>query len=232
MKAAVLARDGAREEAEELVRAHGFEIVTDEPELVMSYGGDGTLLIAEERYPGVTKVPLKKSEICKKCSLLPNEELLEAIRAGAFAVEELYKLEARFGDTTLRAASEISVRNEDPRRAIRFQFRIDGRPWSHELIGDGILFSTPFGSTGYYRSITRSFFETGLGIAFNNVTEPVDHLIVSDAAEIAVTVTRGPALLIADTQERVISLPTGTEISLRRSAEAPMRLAVATLDAS
>lgn len=232
MRVAVVARDGAQQEAEDLVTSFGFILASDQPELVMSYGGDGTLLIAEERFPGIPKVPLRNSAICKKCSILPNDELLAAISVGAYTVEELYKLEASAHDRTLKASSEISVRNLDPRRAIRFQFCTDGRSWSHELIGDGILIATPFGSTGYYRSITRSFFEAGLGIAFNNVTEPIDHLVVADTSVVHVTITRGPAFVIADTQEDVLKLESGDMVEIRRSSETPMRLVTATLDPS
>lgn len=42
------------------------------------------------------------------------------------------------------------------------------------LIGDGVLVATPFGSTGYYRSITGGTFSSGLGVAFNNVHTPMD----------------------------------------------------------
>jgi len=75
-----------------------------------------------------------------------------------------------------------------------------------EFIGDGLVVATPFGSTGYYRSITDSYFELGIGIAFNNSTEQADSLVVKEQRQIKVLITRGPALLYADNQTKIINL--------------------------
>ena len=48
-----------------MVEEAGLVVVEQEPELVASYGGDGTLMVAEHVYPGVPKVILKDSLICK-----------------------------------------------------------------------------------------------------------------------------------------------------------------------
>ncbi len=42
-----------------------FTYVTEDPDLVISEGGDGTLLIAERNFPGVPKLLLKKSEYAR-----------------------------------------------------------------------------------------------------------------------------------------------------------------------
>lgn len=204
---------------EPLVRAAGFSIATEHPELVISYGGDGTLMHAEHAYPGVPKVLLKDSMICKKCSSYSNEEVLRRVSAGHYRIEELMKLEASANGQTLRAMNDIILHNGDPRHAIRYLLRVQDRVLGENIIGDGIVVATPFGSTAYYRSITDSSFEVGIGLAFNNSIEQSDHLVLDDASIITAHITRGPAIVYADNQSEHMVLDQGAEVVIRRSAE-------------
>lgn len=71
----------------------GFDVVNRDPQFVVSYGGDGTLMQAEYDYPGIPKIILKDSMVCKKCSLLPNDMILGLIRKNKYTTEEMMKLE-------------------------------------------------------------------------------------------------------------------------------------------
>jgi NAD+ kinase len=196
--------------AEEMARAHGFVVVTENPDYVISHGGDGTILGSEKFFPGVPKILLKESQICKRCTqgeqVYSNEEVLRLVRAGRFVIEEERKIEARFGRDRLVALNDIVIHNIDPRHGIRYRIAFDGEPYQQEIIGDGIVVATPFGSTGYYRSITDSFFETGIGLAFNNSTEQSDHVVLREDRKIECTITRGPAHVYADNQEKYVVL--------------------------
>src|SRR3989344_2029299 len=202
-----------------LLQAAGFEIVEAEPEFVISYGGDGTLVKSEHLFPGVPKIVLKNSAVCKKCSALGNDEVLARVARREYKVEELLKLEARFGEKKLVALNDVIVHNADPRHAIRYELLVNGRSVAGEVIGDGIVVATPFGSTAYYRSITDSFFEVGIGVAFNNSTEPSDHLILKEESLIKVKIVRGPAMVYADNWEDSIEIGEGDEIVIQKAAE-------------
>ena len=54
----------------------GFEYEEKLPDIVISYGGDGTFLRAERKYPGVIKALFRYSNICKKCHNLPINHAL------------------------------------------------------------------------------------------------------------------------------------------------------------
>lgn len=207
---------------EPLVIKAGFEITPagqaeENPEFVISYGGDGTLMTAECAYPGIPKIVLKDSLICKKCSTLPNEQVLENIKNGRYSVEKLMKLEIISGAKTLYAMNDVTLHNADSRHAIRYSLSVNGKVVGDAIIGDGVVVATPFGSTAYYRSITDSFFELGIGLAFNNSTEQSDHMVLRENSEIRIKIIRGPAVIYADNNEDAVHIDKDSEVLIRKS---------------
>jgi NAD+ kinase len=170
-------------------------------------------------YPSIPKILLRNSVICKKCSDFPNEEVLRRIKTDSYKLEKLIKLEVFSKDKKLIATNDITVHNQNPRHGIRYALTINDKPYTREVIGDGIVVATPFGSTGYYRSITDSFFEIGMGLAFNNSTEQADHMVLKDDSVIELTITRGPAEVFADNSLESIVLGEGDKIVIRKSSE-------------
>lgn len=206
-------------EIEELAKKVGFNVVANNPDIIASFGGDGTFMLAEKLYPSIPKFCLRKSRVCKKCSEFSNEEVLQKVFDKKYEVNEEIKVEATSKGSSVVGLNEIIVHNKDPRRAIRYEIFINGKKYGDEIIGDGVAISTPYGSTGYYRSITDSFFEVGLGIAFNNSTEQSDHMVIKEDSEIKIKILRGPAMVYADNNEEEIELDAGDEILIRKSKE-------------
>lgn len=206
-------------EIEPLVRQVGLTIVMGNPEMVISYGGDGTLMRSEHVFPGVPKLVLKGSSVCKLCAPFPNEEILSRVMKGNYMERTLVKLDARAKGKTLTAVNDIVVHNSDPRHAIRYRVTVDGKLFGGEIIGDGIVVATPFGSTGYYRSITDSSFDVGFGLAFNNSTEQSDHIVFDLHLEVELTLMRGPALVYADNVPETIELKDGERVIVAKSKE-------------
>jgi len=204
-------------EAEELAKVNGFDLVNTDPEFVVSCGGDGTLMKSEHDFPGLPKIILRSSRICKKCHQLTNSEVLQKVKSGEYKIEEYFKVIARVGNKEVIGLNEIIVHNKDPRQAIRYEIFINNVRVGGEIIGDGVVVSTPFGSTGYYRSITDSFFEVGIGVAFNNSTEQSDHMVLREDTEIKIKIMRGPAFVYADNQDESIEVKTGEEIIVKKS---------------
>ena len=215
MKVTVFGNNKAK--AEELLKKLGFELVQDNPEFVVSYGGDGTFMKSEFAYPGIPKIILKDSSICKVCSTLSNEEVLAKVREGSYEIKPLIKLEATANGQTIAGINDVIVHNSDPRHGIRYQLWTDKRQLGDTIIGDGVVVATPFGSTAYYRSITDSFFETGIGLAFNNSTEQSDHIVLDENRAIKIKINRGPAVVYADNQEEHLILKEGDEVTIKKS---------------
>ncbi len=204
-----------------MLKKHGgsFEIVANHPEVVVSYGGDGTLMESEYLYPGVPKLYLKNSRIGKLGHSQSNEAIINHFTQGDYVVLEHIKLEVTAQNETMLGLNDIVVHNKDPRHAIRYTVRLDAEAVSQEIIGDGVVFATPLGSTGYYRSITDSYFESGLGLAFNNSTEQSDHVVLAENRIVTIEITRGPAVCYADNQKRFLELEEGDFIKVKKSSQ-------------
>lgn len=180
----------------------GFVVDKHNPDFVVSFGGDGTLLTSEFHYPGIPKLFLKNTAIGKLAQNKKNQEIIDGFVQGRYFIKEYNKLKVTLnGDTHLVAGSEINIHNTNPRSAIRFKIKVDDDYLHHELIGDGVIIANALGSTGYYRSITDSYFEVGIGVAFNNSTEAADHVVLDAKRKIKIEVTRGPAEIFADNQD-------------------------------
>ncbi len=217
MKVAIFGKNNSS--LNQLIKSAGFDVVTKNPEFIISFGGDGTLMKSEAAYPSIPKILLKNSAICKKCSPFSNEDVLKRVRNKKFTIEELMKLEVLANDTTLYAMNDIIVHNKDARHAIRYSLSVNDRQIGNAIIGDGIVVATPFGSTAYYRSITDSSFELGIGLAFNNSTEQSDHLVIKENSIIKAKIIRGPAVIYADNQETEINLTENSEIIIKKSKQ-------------
>ncbi len=177
------------------------------------YGGDGTLLGAEREFPGLPKVPIRKRSNPSQVEETARD-LLARVKQGQASVTLLPKLVARTGDRCLVAMNDVYIRNEDMTSAVRFVVEIDGLVHFGEVVGDGLVVATPFGSSAYYRSITNSVIHVGVGLAFNNSTEPVTHLVLSEQSRIDITITRGPAILAADNSPDAVRLTNGDRIRI------------------
>ncbi|MEI8339430.1 MAG: hypothetical protein WCF94_02075 [bacterium] len=207
------------EDIKKTAETAGLILVTEKPEMVASVGGDGTLMRAEDEFPGVPKFILRQSPTCKKCHDFSVEEFFKKIVDKQYIVEEEVKIEAWIGDDRLVGLNEVIIHNSDPRQAIRYEVIVNGKNLGKEIIGDGVIISTPFGSTGYYRSITDGIFEVGIGVAFNNSTEQVDHMVLREDSEIEIRIMRGPAVAYADNNEKEVLLKAGDKIMIKKSRE-------------
>jgi len=196
MKIALFGAEAAAIEPK--VIAAGFSIDTLHPEIVMACGGDGTLLKSEATYPEVPKFLLKNSKTCKLCIPHSADEVLKRLNNNEYTIQEVHKLKLEAGGHTWYALNEVVIRNQNPRHASRFSLETPLQSFK-EVIGDGVIIATVFGSTGYYRSITKNTFQSGIGIAFNNTAQFLDSLVVPDKDfKCVVEIIRGPAVAFAD----------------------------------
>ncbi|OGV83628.1 MAG: hypothetical protein A3K19_07665 [Lentisphaerae bacterium RIFOXYB12_FULL_65_16] len=202
----------------DILRGFPVRVVERQPDVVISYGGDGALLGAERDFPGVPKCPIRDRRSAPKCARHGEEQVVELLLAGRLRESRLSRLEAEGpAGTRLAGINDVLVNKKNIASAVRFRLWLDGQLYKSQVVGDGLVVATPFGSTGYYRSITHSLFRVGVGLAFNNSTEPLDHLVVDGSTLIEVEILRGPAVLLADNDPARISLNKGDRVAVRRS---------------
>jgi NAD kinase len=148
---------------------------------------------------------------------LAKETILGLLVRGQYSLVEQPLLEVKQGSRTLYGMNDILVAHATVNSGLRYHLWLNGEAFGGEMLGDGVLVATPLGSTGYFQSITRSTFQHGLGIAFNNSIATIDHLMVSDDAVVKVRVDRGPALVAADNNDHYFTLRNRETVTIRRS---------------
>jgi len=205
---------------ESLLRRLGFSPVTPEedPEaLILCYGGDGAMLGAELRYPNRLKMPVRDCETAPHCPKHSLESQLLAMKNGQLRSSTLMKLQGTLGDMTRFAVNDVFIHNTNNVSALRYQVKIDDDIYAREVVGDGVGVSTVHGSTAYYRSITHGSFRVGIGIAFSNSTELLNHLVLQEDSVIKVRILRGPSELVFDNSPEVTPLREGDIVTIRKS---------------
>jgi len=185
--------------------------------IIFSYGGDGTYLLCERRFPGIPKILVKNNRIGKQCGGISVDKALKMLNKNKYSIKKNIKIELRIGDNKLTAVNDIVIRNRLQYEALRFNIYINGKKIGSTFIGDGLITSTPFGSGGYFKSCTGKTFSTGLGIALNNTVNNVRPLFIDGSSEIKVKILRGDAYCSADNSHKMILLKKGGIAKIQKS---------------
>lgn len=211
-----------------LVKNLGFRVVTISPDVVISYGGDGTLLASERLFPGIPKLPIRDSLMCRKCSDHKEKVVLKALLDGQLNLKEYRKLHTNIYGKNLLALNDFVIRNKEQIHAIRFKVTsamsspdlIRGSINNQLLIGDGIVVATPFGSTGYFNSITGKTFSKGFAVALNNAIRNRSRVIKKDEGDrVDFWLVRGQAILTYDNSSDNVPLSEGAKLSFQLSGQ-------------
>lgn len=206
-------------------RNPALKLVSAYPDVIVCYGGDGTLLSAELRWPGVPKVPIRNSRRGNRCIPHPAEAVIARMAEGSLARTQFMKIEcavlfkgSEAPARRLSSMNEFNIHMGHINAAVRFKLWLDGDPYldGREILGDGLVVSTPFGSTAYFTQITRGIFHAGLGIAFKNTTELTSHVIVPETTVVRILITRGPSVLAFDNSPEYIDLGEGDVLEVRK----------------
>jgi NAD+ kinase len=214
----VVSRQGTSKIRDALA-AEGFKVVEGNPDFIVCYGGDGTVLFSERRYPEVPKLIIKTSPVCRKFDYTMDElkNVLPKIREGNYCLHKKMKLEAEAKGERLVGLNEIQIHPKLPIHAVRFSLSVDGKK-RENLVGDGVIVATPFGSTGYYKATGGKRFTEGIGISFNNLhNSNMESFVVPEDSAVKLTVSRGPAWLVADNNENLIELQAEDAVTIRKS---------------
>jgi len=211
-------------------RHDALSIVDSDPDTVICFGGDGTLLTAEHLWPGVPKVPLRNSRRGIRCIPDPPEQVIGRLAEGTLVPKRHLKLSCDIAfaadestSKPLLAINEFSVHMGRMNSSLRFHIWFDDRPYGaesdHELIGDGFVVSTPFGSTAYFNQITGGVFWEGIGVALMYTGEPTNHVVVPEDTVVRARIARGPGVLAHDGSPEFVELSEGDELTIRKADE-------------
>ena len=224
---------------ERVARDAGVELVdSDAVDLAVVLGGDGTMLRALKRFLG-TGVPVLGVNFGRVGFLtsVPHDELesgLERAFTGEFVTEELPTLEAELGGDRHPAVNDVVASSALIGRMVELRWTIGGEDLG-PVPCDGVICSTPIGSTAYNLSNGGPVLVWGLDsmavtfvaphslharplvvprshdLEVTNLTPDVDMVVLADGHEIGQLGHRdGVAVRLAEARSLLARLPEST----------------------
>lgn len=198
-------------------------------ELVVAFGGDGTLIRAAHSAAGrgaaVLGVYYGRFGFVTQCSEEDVEASLIAFLNGSAKIDRRMMLDAelrRGGQTVTRisALNEAVLQRDVATRMMTFQIIVDGRMLTR-YPADGVLVATPTGSTAYNLSAGGPIIDPSVEALMLTAIAPhtlnARTLVLRPEAEIVLQVrSHGDAVLSADGQTR-LHLLSGDEVRVTRS---------------
>ena len=200
-----------------------------EADMAISIGGDGTFL-RTARWVGDKQIPILGINT-GHLGYLADITVDEMITAIDDLKKGLYKVEARslIEVTSTRkeaivdwnyALNEVAVVKQDTSSMIWVEAKVDDVDLA-TYKGDGLIVSTPTGSTGYNLSVGGPIVEP---TAPNWIISPIAAhaltmrpLVVSDSRELTITTTSRATNYRVSLDGRSVTLPVGTTIKLRKA---------------
>ncbi|MCX6772245.1 MAG: hypothetical protein NTV88_00540 [Candidatus Micrarchaeota archaeon] len=135
-----------KKEVQSFLFARGIKISPVSPQLIITVGGDGTVLFSKKHYgTSFFSIGSKTSFICQADFSDWKKKLSKALRSKQ--VEQRLLLEATLNGKKLPLSlNEIGIRNPEP-RILSMHLQVGSRHFAFRA--DGVFFSTPTGSPAY-----------------------------------------------------------------------------------
>ena len=134
------------------LRARYGDCGPDAAEIIVALGGDGFMLQTLHAFTAKGKpiYGMNRGTVGFLMNEYHQHDLLERLAAAERAVIHPLKMTAHTASKAVeaRAFNEVSLLRE-ARQAAKIRILVDGKPRISELICDGVLVSTPVGSTAY-----------------------------------------------------------------------------------
>ena len=195
------------------VQDYGFRYTAKNPDLILTIGGDGTILFAERQYPEIPKLPIRYNSICKKCAAFDINHVLQNLKKDNYSIKKIPKLEVSYKNQKLHALNDIIMRNQHQWTALRFSLEVDGK-LKGEFIGDGVVTATPFGSTGYFQSITGKNFAKGFALACNNLHSHTKQEPFFFKKKVQLNILREKAIVSVDNNPKILQVKEKETVSI------------------
>ena len=199
---------------------------------MLTLGGDGTLLraarIVEERLVPILGINLGRLGFLTCCPAESLEEALRRFAAKDYVVEPRMTLDARVLDprgverAVWRALNDVVLHKGGFARVVTMRVQANGETVAH-YSGDGVVVSTPTGSTAYSLSaggpVVYPTLEVLLLTPVSAHTLALRPLVLPPTAEITLRVDDGPDELLVTVDGQVgATFARGETLVVRRSA--------------
>lgn len=194
-------------------RKRGTSVRKFDGDMIITVGGDGTLLwTAQQLERNVPILPVKIEGHGFLCTTNYKElsDNIKRIFNKQYETVDRMRIKCTKGSVGLiekffhkeypAALNEIVFARKRPSKILDMEFRIDGTPMS--FIGDGLMFSTPSGSTAYNASAGGPIMDADMDaisiIPLYPFYSKIKSFIVPSAKKVEVVVRSGDCSLIID----------------------------------
>ncbi len=219
----------------ETQKAQSFDIDTFiGVELAVSIGGDGTLLskaaLLARHHTPVVGINTGHLGYLAACRLNEASAMIERIKSGECRHEErtmlqLVSINGKQCDNII-ALNEIAILRQDTTSMISMPTTINGTMLT-TYMGDGLVISTPTGSTAYNMSAGGPIMMPLTSCLALSPISPhsltMRPIVVSDDSEIVVTINTRAQWIQVSVDGMAMTLPSGSTVKI---AQAPYRLSV------
>lgn len=204
-------------------------------DLAVSIGGDGAFLktarwVADGGEP-VAGINTGHLGFLSAFTFDRPEEIRSCLLEGRFDTDKRTLLEVTWDSDpsgyvdpqSMTALNEVAITRSDTASMVRLPTRVNGRD-SLTYSGDGLIISTPTGSTAYNLSVGGPILDPQLGgfvlspIAAHSLN--IRPVVISDTSVIEVVCEGRAATLRMAIDGKAMTLPTGTRITVRKAPHA------------
>ena len=192
----------------------------DGTRLIVSVGGDGTLLWTAQQaaaaHVPVLGVNAGRLGFLTQVQLGDEGKALDRWAAGDFRLQRRALLETRVGDRRFHALNDVVVHKGVEINLIRIEVLVDGQP-AGQFDADGVIVSTPTGSTGYALSLGGPIVHPDVRAIVFMPLNPHSlfnrPIVLPEPAHITIRLPSAMAILTCDGQQNA-ALDPGAEVQI------------------
>ena len=192
----------------------------DGTRLIVSIGGDGTLLWTAQQAAAahipVLGINAGRLGFLTQVQLGEEGRALDRWAAGDFTLQRRALLEARVGDRIFHALNDAVVHKGIEINLIRIEVSVDGQP-AGQFDADGVIVSTPTGSTGYGLSLGGPILHRDVPALVYMPLNPHSlfnrPIVLPEQSRILIRLPKSAAILTCDGQQNA-QLQPGAEVQV------------------
>lgn len=143
--------DVGSEEIRRRLENHEFDVSKEDPDIVFVLGGDGTYYRNARKYPDSSLLLIRRESFGALAEIDEKDMdyAVDKIKRGEYTIENSMRLEMEYKDQKIWGLNDVIVLRDDE-SANRFKAYLDDEEiFEGRMVGDGVIASTPLGSTGY-----------------------------------------------------------------------------------
>lgn len=173
---------------------------SEDVDLLISVGGDGTILKSVRRYPNTPILGVNVGTVGYLNEITPEDIDLIPDIIENHTIEERTMISCKIGNRSIEALNDIVIRTEAATRVSQVKVEISGK--EQIVSGDGVIITTPTGSTAYsfsaggpiIKSNSKEFGITPICPLYRKASP----IVYPDSETVVVTALNRPCAIVAD----------------------------------